>query len=472
MAQAAVKGARAAFPGFTLRYIEPLQTDPRRTAFFLVPARLQKPPDDERLARFCRLARAAMETLQPHVPKPPDAGREAETANRWVREWLGVVVGLAEAGLLPGHETRKANLPIDTRAGASVRELSNVFDAAAAALEYLTTWSGHRPSIAQVRAVLEASNGLVKALKALNVSKDAYAWRQEDRIHKPLDRLVDALAAIRWATGLVERWPPVAAQALKIVEKSTDRLAVEWGWTFEFLPPEERRDIIESLESRFEDTRRQYYQAAIALRDVRDGDRRRFHGIAKKGLRLGYGKTMDLAQARLRWDELEKAYLHTPRLGKVVPGYDAKVVSKLLKACNHLRTQLQSAKRSTPPPTRATAPGPEPVADEGGRPLKPPSNNAITCYRLYLLKGMKQTDIAVEVYHDRDMQGQVSRDIKSVKEWVKAGNVLPDLEFGRPKTATKDSRRLDRGPRSDRGRRRKRRDYARRKALYDGRIRA
>jgi hypothetical protein len=128
----------------------------------------------------------------------------------------------------------------------------------------------------------------------------------------------------------------------------------------------------------------------------------------------------------------------------------------------------------TPPPASGSKP-PTPAGkaldasgDEAPVPIKPtsvvkektppkpkePSVKAIQCYRLVVIRGDSRTqeNIAKEVYGKNGKQYQVSRAIESVKEWIKAGNVLPDLTEPKPKTYTVDPARLDRGPRKDKGR--------------------
>jgi hypothetical protein len=73
---------------------------------------------------------------------------------------------------------------------------------------------------------------------------------------------------------------------------------------------------------------------------------------------------------------------------------------------------------------------------------------------MFITQKYKQIQIAIEVYGDQKYQGQVSRNIEEVRTWIKAGNVLPDLDLGgtRPKVTPIDPRQLDLGPRNDRGR--------------------
>ena len=84
-------------------------------------------------------------------------------------------------------------------------------------------------------------------------------------------------------------------------------------------------------------------------------------------------------------------------------------------------------------------------------PPKEPSEEAIQCYRLIVLRGdlTSQRSIAKQVYGDESKQYQVSRDLKVVKKWIKAGNVLPDLDSPRPKIYPADPAKLNRGARPE-----------------------
>ncbi len=115
-----------------------------------------------------------------------------------------------------------------------------------------------------------------------------------------------------------------------------------------------------------------------------------------------------------------------------------------------------------PSPARSLAPTapPEPPAASGGeakaettiepgesRPT-PPSEKAIQCYRLLILRGDETTQAAtaMRVYGDPRKQSQVSRDIRRVKAWISARNVLPDLDGPKPKVHAVDPAKLDKGP--------------------------
>ena len=63
-------------------------------------------------------------------------------------------------------------------------------------------------------------------------------------------------------------------------------------------------------------------------------------------------------------------------------------------------------------------------------PKREPSPDAIACYRVFFLKGMKQQPLAD--YMTKELkrpisQGAVSRWLREVKKWIEAGNILPDL---------------------------------------------
>ncbi len=86
--------------------------------------------------------------------------------------------------------------------------------------------------------------------------------------------------------------------------------------------------------------------------------------------------------------------------------------------------------------------------------LKAPSTKAIECFRLMYVLGEKtQKEIARLVYGNPKKQGQVSKDIRQVKKYLEAGNVLPDLDQANDvKVVPRDPATLDQIPRSDRDR--------------------
>lgn len=93
----------------------------------------------------------------------------------------------------------------------------------------------------------------------------------------------------------------------------------------------------------------------------------------------------------------------------------------------------------------------EATSAPSARTHKVPSERAIQCYRLSIIRGdvLDQRSIARQVYGAATKQYQVSRDLKAVKAWIEAGNILPDLEARRPTTTTMDPRKLEQGPRRD-----------------------
>ena len=92
---------------------------------------------------------------------------------------------------------------------------------------------------------------------------------------------------------------------------------------------------------------------------------------------------------------------------------------------------------------------------------KEPSKDAYKAYRLAVLQGKNQTEIAEILTAELRRpvtQGQVSRWIKKAKAWIKAGNVFPDLleqDSSQPVKAM-DPDILDRGARQDRRTKRQR----------------
>jgi len=91
---------------------------------------------------------------------------------------------------------------------------------------------------------------------------------------------------------------------------------------------------------------------------------------------------------------------------------------------------------------------PKPVAN-----MRPPSDDAIACYRAHFFTELNQTQLAEIMTAELKRpisQGQVSKWLKEVKTWIAAGNVLPDLpEMMRRKPAAFDPQTLELGPRQD-----------------------
>ena len=116
--------------------------------------------------------------------------------------------------------------------------------------------------------------------------------------------------------------------------------------------------------------------------------------------------------------------------------------------------RLEDMERSRLDHTIHARPLPAPDGAVSRPSLEAPSEKAMQCYRLKFLRGdtRTQASLAREVYGDRGKQYQVSRDIKAITAWIKAGNVLPDLDTSRPKITSVDPSQLDKGPRMDRGR--------------------
>ena len=83
--------------------------------------------------------------------------------------------------------------------------------------------------------------------------------------------------------------------------------------------------------------------------------------------------------------------------------------------------------------------------------LRQPSDDAFKCYRLLLALGGKQAVIAQTLAKELGRpvdQPRVSRWGKQVKEWIEAGNVLPDLTAKngpKPKIVFTGPARIDRG---------------------------
>jgi hypothetical protein len=334
-----------------------LDKDPRPTAFVFVPAaRHPEAPYGEGYAAFWPLAHEAVQVLQrlgfesPGL-RPP-VGQALAEPELGVRQWLGIVLGLAEAGEL-GHDLRPGKLSLQTPDGAALHELRDVFGASARALEALANRSQSRPSVGQLRAILEALQDLKSAFGSFD---STCAWQREDHIFVPFDRLGSARDAIGGESWVVDGWSWEVACGLTIAQGLVESLAVRWGWTHQLLPREERSALVARRKKRFEDeVERPYFQAANALRGEWKDRHVRYDDIADEGARRGYGATTSPYQARILWPQLDEAYHHTLRLGSVVPEPDAEVVSMLGKAYDFLKPQVEEAERDLSPRAQAAS---------------------------------------------------------------------------------------------------------------------
>jgi HEAT repeat protein len=94
----------------------------------------------------------------------------------------------------------------------------------------------------------------------------------------------------------------------------------------------------------------------------------------------------------------------------------------------------------------------QPAAEEGKLALREPHKQMVIAYRLAIVQGRPQAEIAAEISKlrkKRTSQGTISRWIARVVEWIKAGNVLPDMpgRSGRPRSI--DPKVIDMGARQD-----------------------
>lgn len=85
--------------------------------------------------------------------------------------------------------------------------------------------------------------------------------------------------------------------------------------------------------------------------------------------------------------------------------------------------------------------------------LVEPSPNAFAAYRACRILGQKQTDVAGGLGAN---QGEVSRWVKQVADWITAGNVLPDLPTMSSKPTALDPDVIEMGERQDRHTKRQR----------------
>jgi hypothetical protein len=99
---------------------------------------------------------------------------------------------------------------------------------------------------------------------------------------------------------------------------------------------------------------------------------------------------------------------------------------------------LSGIPREAPPATGADA-----SESKAGR-LDEPSPKAFAAYRAVRLAGQRQAEVAKRSVVS---QGTISRWVAQVADWIKAGNVLPDLDAPRPRVVPMDPAKLEQGPR-------------------------
>lgn len=111
------------------------------------------------------------------------------------------------------------------------------------------------------------------------------------------------------------------------------------------------------------------------------------------------------------------------------------------------------SERRTPPSRIEPKAEAAPKDSRPGPQIKTPCDRALTTYRLWVAKHgtVSQRELAAELTSHGVLttQGQVSKDIKAVKKFLHAGNVLPVLEPPKRRPITIDPSRIDVGRRAD-----------------------
>jgi hypothetical protein len=142
-------------------------------------------------------------------------------------------------------------------------------------------------------------------------------------------------------------------------------------------------------------------------------------------------------------------------LGTGSPGFLNVFVQDLSNHIQALKLQLERAQIVAA--NRLPLPSAE-QAQKGGdsqkidKRRKPPSQKAIFAYRILMATNGKQECIAKimsEQLGKNISQGNVSRWIKRAEEWLRDGNVLPEMPEPATRPKTIDPERLDIGPRTD-----------------------
>ena len=101
--------------------------------------------------------------------------------------------------------------------------------------------------------------------------------------------------------------------------------------------------------------------------------------------------------------------------------------------------------------------------EKAAKKLQPPTDRAIKTYRAIFVSGIRnQTELATYLTREGvpTNQGQVSRDLKTVTEFIVAGGVLPDVFSGQSDAQAVDPSRLALGKRTD-GRTKRQREKGR-----------
>lgn len=148
--------------------------------------------------------------------------------------------------------------------------------------------------------------------------------------------------------------------------------------------------------------------------------------------------------------DYQRRIMQAPRL---VPGIQqAKLASELRTFFDGFPLPTQDAKEPQPNKEADRQP------PQAG--LKPPSERAMATYRVWAALGCTQQEIVLHINAATDArgrkqfmptdQGSVSREIKAVKRWIAAGNVLPPLsELSQSRERTMDPADLEIGARRD-----------------------
>jgi hypothetical protein len=142
-----------------------------------------------------------------------------------------------------------------------------------------------------------------------------------------------------------------------------------------------------------------------------------------------------------RWDKLLRA-----------SRFERDNIADALKAWAQWLLELRARQWA---PNDAPVPIPSTTPSSGANSPKEPSKDAFAVYRYQIATGKNQTELAADPMLMAQLgktvvQGTISRWLKNVRKWLKAGNVLPEMP-GRSdaKPVPMDPERIDMGPRQD-----------------------
>jgi hypothetical protein len=203
----------------------------------------------------------------------------------------------------------------------------------------------------------------------------------DDQIYRDFTPLADALNSVRSVAACCEGWSPEIGRALPRIIQVFDALIQSWGWE-ELAKPEPSRTLYydERIAWFRENVERPYYEAALSIQRDWPEIVCPFDSIAQEGRAKRFAATMTFEEATARFDELQRAYNTTFRLGSSKPTLEGEaynsvcqafsVMNPVVEAIEHEQSRLTVF--STDSPSMATPMlEPEPVSTGAGNKATP-----------------------------------------------------------------------------------------------------